>query len=243
VAHEVKNPLATLLIGIDHLADHYPAADEALMVLLQDMNRAVQRADAVIKGLLDFAAGETLRLSLEDLNAILTQTLQLLKHELDRSHVTVIKELDPALPRLALDRGKIEQALLNLCMNAIQAMPTGGTLTIRTSGSELTDEVSARGRRRTDPFQLGESVAVVELLDTGAGIPEAALPKVFDPFFTTKATGQGTGLGLTVTRKIIELHGGTIDVQNRPGGGVQVTIIVPVKGGLTDGETAHPARG
>jgi signal transduction histidine kinase len=227
VAHEVKNPLATLLIGIDHLADHFPSADGNLRQLLQDMSRAVRRADAVIKGLLDFSSPETLERSDEDLNAVLDQALALVKHELDKRHVSVTKDLGARLPRIRLDRTKVEQVFVNCCMNAIEAMPEGGTLSVSTG--------------------VGPHIVTARIWDTGPGVPEHLLPNIFDPFFTTKRPGRGTGLGLTVTKKIIELHGGTITARNRSDGGLEMALAFPLeKGGTVHGhgnsQAAHSAH-
>ncbi len=229
VAHEVKNPLATILMGIDVLTDHFNVTDESVSSLLRDMNRAVRRADAVIKGLLDFSAPHELKLTEEDLNAIIEQALVLVKHALDRSHVIVIKNLGSSLPMLHLDRVKLEQVFLNLFMNAIQSMAGRGSIAVTTEAIPLEDFGHSKlSRRHEDWHPKGETVVVAYVDDTGPGIPADKLAKVFDPFFTTKPTGQGTGLGLTVSKKIIELHGGMISIQNRPEGGVRVTLIFSV---------------
>jgi signal transduction histidine kinase len=134
VAHEVKNPLATLLIGIDHLADHFPQQDDQADIsgLLHDMGQAVRRADSVIRGLLDFSSPMALQMNEENLNDVIDQSLHLVKHELDRHHITVMKELEPMLPDIKLDRTKMEQVFVNLFMNSIQAMPGGGSLRVAT---------------------------------------------------------------------------------------------------------------
>ena len=250
VAHEVKNPLATLLIGIDHLADHFGPNANGAGELLRDMAQAVKRADAVIRGLLDFSAPQELAMGVQDLSPIVEQALTFTKHLQDRQHIALVKDLAPSLPPLQLDRPKIEQVLVNLFLNAIQAMPQGGTLTVRAISRPLKPGDPQTGRRQTDAFRIGEPAVILEVLDTGSGIPDDKLSKVFDPFFTTKPTGQGTGLGLTVTKKIMELHGGFIHLTNRPEGGVATTLIFRAHarlapGGMSDGAEAdaHLARG
>jgi len=123
------------------------------------------------------------------------------------------------LPDAMLDRNKIEQVFVNLMINAIDAMPSGGTLVIRTRRDRLTDVGQDVGVRKTDQLRVGQSVIVVEVEDTGTGIDEACRARLFDPFFTTKPPGKGTGLGLAVCKSIVALHGGTIRIANKEGGG------------------------
>jgi len=224
VAHEVKNPLATILMGIHYLSKVYAHADKSTVKVLKDMQHATESADSIVKGMLEFSAFKELELKGEDLNALVEQTLSLMKHTFEKSHISVVTSLDEKIPKIRMDRNKIEQVFVNLFTNAIDAMPKDGTLTVKTYVKELTQIGHRTGRRRTDRFMLGETVAVVEIEDTGAGIPEDQLSKVFDPFFTTKPTGKGTGLGLAVTEKIIDLHLAAIDIKNRKEGGVVVTI-------------------
>ncbi len=212
VAHEVKNPLMTLTMVADYLAQVVPADEPDAPSMLQDMRDAIQRANRVIGELLEFSRPGELTLKPEDLHAIVDRALSLVKLESARHHIDVIRRFDAALPTLPMDKNKIEQVLVNILMNAIQAMPQGGTLTVRTSA------VSAG--------QTGSPAIIVEIDDTGPGIPDAYLARMFDPFFTTKAAGQGTGLGLCVAQQIIQLHGGTIELGNRPEGGARVTIVL-----------------
>jgi signal transduction histidine kinase len=222
VAHEVKNPLAVIQLGVDYLAR---AANDTTsrdsVETIQEMADAVQRADTVIKGLLNFSRSEPLTLVAVDLNAVLEDSLLLVKHELTRAHVSLEQSLAKGLPKVELDSGKIKQVFINVFMNAIQAMGDTGTLSVKT----FLQTSSARdGGQRLD----GASV-VVEIEDTGAGIPEDKLDKLFEPFFTTKGVGSGTGLGLSVSRNIVEMHRGTIRIANRKGTrGVAVTIAFPV---------------
>ena len=212
VAHEVKNPLMTLTMVADYLAQVIPAHEPDAASMLQDMRDAIQRANRVISELLEFSRPGELTLKPEDFHAIVDRALSLVKLEVARHHIDVVRQLGDALPALPMDKNKIEQVLVNIFMNAIQAMPQGGMLTVRTFGAQA--------------GQSGEPALTVEIDDTGPGIPDAYLTKVFDPFFTTKPAGQGTGLGLCVARQIIQLHGGTIALGNRPEGGARVTIVL-----------------
>lgn len=242
VAHEVKNPLAIIRQGLAYLSHAVSTTDDDTVAqVLGKMDNAITRADRVVRGLLDFSAPTAVDVGTVELNAALEQGLLLVKHELDRAHVTVVKALG-ALPPLQLDQQKMEQVFVNLFMNAIQAMPDGGTLTIKTYSKPLTEFGPDGGHRKSDQFRIGETLIVLEVEDTGSGIPDDKLDRVFDPFFTTKPNGEGSGLGLTVTRKIVELHRGTIDIRNRQEGGVQVTLIFKTEGGHADAEEADPAR-
>ncbi len=223
VAHEVKNPLQTILMGVDFLTQHAPAAGADVQIALKEMREAVQRADSIVRELVEFSATNQPQMKAESLNDVVEHALTLMKYELIRGHVSVIRELATGLPVLPLDRNKMQQAFVNLLLNAIQAMPQGGTLTVRTGlrsalSGGLPPAASASGTEE----QKAEVVAEVE--DTGPGIPESHMSRVFDPFFTTKPPGVGTGLGLPVTQRIVELHRGSIQAANRPGGGARFSI-------------------
>lgn len=229
VAHEVKNPLAIILAGVELLPLYLKDPDQRVETILRDIVISVNRADDVVKGLLNFSSPQELQVTAIDLNDIVEQALALVRHELVKSHVNLTKQFGTPLRSLRLDSNKIQQVFINLFMNALHAMPEGGTLTVTTYGKQLREVGNRVGNRRTDRFRVGEEVVVAEVEDTGSGIHPDKLPKIFDPFFTTKPPGKGTGLGLTVTQTIIELHGGTIDITNRPQGGVQVRIMFPVE--------------
>ena len=226
VAHEVKNPLATLAMGINYLEKNARSTDPNISLVLTEMRDAIGRADKITRGLLDFAAARQLDVRGEDLNRILEQTLVLLRHELTKQQIALITEFDPKLPRVAIEKNQIQQVLVNVFMNAVQAMGQGGQLKVRTSQHRLTQSLHDEGSRSSNQFFVGDTVVVSEIEDTGPGISREHLAKIFDPFFTTKPTGVGTGLGLPVSKKIIELHGGAIDITNRPEGGVRVTIML-----------------
>jgi PAS domain S-box-containing protein len=223
VAHEVKNPLQTILMGLDYFTRAVPSDNENVSMVLTDMRSAVKRADTIIRGLLQFSATNTPDAKDEKFNAVLAQALLLVRYELTRSRIVLMGDLAEVLPPVRLDKIKMEQVFINLFMNAIHAMPNGGKLTVTTRAERIASPVEEGGTVR---FRPGDTVVIAEVRDTGTGIPEEVLPKIFDPFFTTKPTGVGTGLGLPVTKKIIELHGGTITIRNDPAGGVRVTIML-----------------
>jgi signal transduction histidine kinase len=226
VAHEVKNPLATITMGLNYLEKKASSEDKNTTMVLSEIRDAIGRADKITRGLLDFAAAHQLDVRAEDLNRILEQTLVLLRHEMNQQQIELATHFEPDLPRVGIEKNQIQQVLVNVFMNAIQAMGRGGKLRVRTSRRRLTQSLHEEGSRSSKQFFVGDMAVVVEIEDTGPGIPEENLAKIFDPFFTTKPTGVGTGLGLPVSKKIIELHGGTIDITNRPEGGVHVTIML-----------------
>jgi signal transduction histidine kinase len=209
VAHEVKNPLATALMGLEYLSSTVAINDEQAATALKDTKEALLQADSIIRELLSFSVPAKLDLKLQDLNAIVEHSLHLVRHEAWNRHVTLTMELEPNLPHLGLDKNKMEQTLVNLFMNAIDAMLEGGTLLVKT---------------RANRPKTGATDVIAEVEDTGHGIAEGDLEKIFDPFFTKKQKGKGIGLGLTVARRIVHMHGGTLRISNRPEGGVNATI-------------------
>ena len=210
VAHEVKNPLATILQGVEYLKEKVRSDDPNVTMFLNDIEAAIIKADSIIRGLLDFSSVTKLDMNREDIHAIIDLSLALLKNLCDNNHITVRKEFDSSLPLVAVDRNKIEQVLMNLMLNAIQAMPGGGTLLIKTSVSSFNDSAKA---------------VLVQIEDTGPGIREADMKNLFEPFFTTKRAIGGTGLGLSIVKNIVEMHGGKITIANKEeGAGVRVTV-------------------
>jgi signal transduction histidine kinase len=214
VAHEVKNPLAIIQLGVDFLAPEL-AVNPLMRETIEDMADAVQRADQVIKGLLDFSRSENLELKPGELNRVIENSLFLVRHDLSKSRVTVHFLQAENLPLLALDANKLKQVFINLFMNASHAMPQGGSIEISTEYRILNADDTVRWTRYGAPVTTGDHVILIEIKDTGSGIPDDLHGKLFDPFFTTKPVGIGTGLGLSVSRNIIELHRGVIDIANR----------------------------
>src|SRR5262249_46045877 len=134
--------------------------------------------------------------------------------------------LAPDLPKLSLDVNKVQQVLVNLLINAVDATPAGGMVRVRTRRKQLSVGDEAVGFRRTGALRVGDSGVLVLVEDTASGFAECGLMRAFDPFFTTKPTGKGTGLGLAVSKTIVALHGGAIWAANRPEGGAVVTIVL-----------------
>ena len=216
VAHEVKNPLAIILQGVDFLNTIIKDADEDSPIVLGHMRDAVKRADNIIRGLLDFSSVAKLEVSFYDINKIVTEALLLTKHQLDKYHIKVTRQLQENLPELELDRNKIEQVMVNLILNAAHAMADGGTLTIRTYEQEIiVDDPISGLRSKGDPNQR-ERIVVIEIEDTGTGISDEILTKIFEPFFTTRRNAGGAGMGLSIVKNLIEMHNGQINISNKP---------------------------
>lgn len=224
IAHEVKNPLAVVAMGLDYLshvlaqaqpAGAPPETEDGPLSILKNMKDAVKRADGVIRGLLDFSAPSTLRTTPSDLNDAIRQALTLVRHHLVRHRVTLRMDLDETIPAVLLDMPKIQQVFVNLFLNAAQAMPDGGVLTVRT---------------HTQTGNGSPDAVIADVEDTGQGIPDDKLGKVFDPFFTTKPPGKGTGLGLSVSKTIVELHRASISLTNRTDGGARATLVFKIEG-------------
>jgi PAS domain S-box-containing protein len=225
VAHEVKNPLQTMLMGLDYLANNLHGLNDTTTMVLGDMRDAVTRANVIVRELLQISAAKDFEPKAGDLNCVVERSLWLINNEIMASQINVVRKLGTDLPLVRLDRSKMEQVFLNLFLNALQAMSQGGVLTVTTSQRRFGEDLKLGGPAFAQ-FKPGERVVIAEVQDTGTGIPEDHLPKIFDPFFTTKPTGVGTGLGLSVVKKIMDLHGGGIDVHNSPRGGAVVTLML-----------------
>jgi PAS domain S-box-containing protein len=231
IAHEVQNPLQILLMSVDFLHQSLSERTPVVDGVLTEMRAAANRADTIIRGLLVCSHAETLEQKPQDLNALVKNALVLVRHNLASNQITLLTELEEGLPPLALDGTKIEQVFVNLFTNAIDAMPQGGTLTVKSRMDRLAETHRDLGAREAGRYYAGDAVVVVEVEDSGKGIPPETLRKIFDPFFTTKSTGKGTGLGLAIAKGIIDLHRGKIEIQNLPQGGVQVRLMfkTPIK--------------
>jgi signal transduction histidine kinase len=218
IAHEVRNPLSTIQMGISFLRNYCPNQSEEALETLDDMDSAMERAYDIIKGVLDFCLPTQLNLEDCSLNRCICQIMPMVSHEIKRHGIVFTPDLAGDLPTLRLDPNQIKQVLLHLILNAIDAVEEKGMLRVQTRvcrASEAGDDVP----RST----AGRSVCL-SIDDDGCGIPADVMGKIFEPFFTTKPTGKGTGLGLSISRNIIELHGGRLAIVNRPEGGVRATI-------------------
>jgi len=211
IAHEVNNPLAGVLVYTQLLAKKIKSdkfSKEGTLDYLSKMEAELTRSTRLIRNLLDFARQSPPTLREVDTNDVVNRALDLAAHSAELQHIQVSKELDPSLPKIMADFDQLQQVCTNLILNAIQAMPEGGRLALRTSA---------------DDSQLK-----VEVQDTGCGISPENMRKLFTPFFTTKGKGKGVGLGLAVAYGIIQRHQGRIEVQSKEGEGTTFTIYLPL---------------
>jgi signal transduction histidine kinase len=231
VAHEVKNPLAMIGMGLEILARRLPADDEKAKETVTRMKRGIDRAKKIVRGLVDYSSSRKLEFQPIRPEKLVSEALELVEYQLQKADVSVHFVPDPSLPEIHADQTKVEQVLVNLFINAMHSMEGGGKLTVSTDLLSLENVARDEGSRLRDRLREGDSLLRIIVTDTGMGIPEEVLGKLFDPFFTTKSTGKGTGLGLTVARKIAELHGGDLTLANRkePAGAV-ATLTLKAEG-------------
>ncbi|UCG58135.1 MAG: PAS domain S-box protein [Phycisphaerales bacterium] len=220
VAHEVNNPLAGILVYIKLLLKKYKQntlQTEDTEKQLEKIGKETERCSRIIKNLLDFSRQTEVTLRPTDMNKVIDATFSIIGHQISLDNITVEKRLSTSLPLILVDFDQIQQALMNIMLNAAQAMPSGGDLTITTS-------VAA-------DVKIGDSIqnAIrIDISDTGVGIPKENLDKLFTPFFTTKEKGKGVGLGLSVVHGIIERHHGKIEIESNPGTGTTFSIYLGI---------------
>jgi len=216
VAHEINNPLASMLAGVEVLERwldrrQFGAAEIAdAAEVLKMLEQQIDRCREVTEKLKKLGRSYDLSPGWVDVNGALRDTLALLGYELKRYGIEAVVDLAPDLPQIWAREAAIRGVCMNLMLNAVQAMSTGGTLTIRS--------------------RTGSEQIVLEFEDTGPGIPTEHLNRIWDPFFTTKPVGQGTGLGLSITHRIVTRHGGHIAVDSAPGRGARFAIDLPIHG-------------
>jgi len=209
VAHEIRNPLTGIRTTVQFVASKFKPRDQRREDL-DDVIKELDRIEQIITGLLLFARPPQARPQPCDLHPVLERTLDLMELQLGDAQVTVTCEFADDLPLVYADPDLMQQVFLNLCLNAVQAMPQGGELTITT------------GVRR---FRTRRSLVDVSITDTGVGIPRDLMEKIFDPFFTTRS--MGTGLGLPISVQIVREAGGVVTARNNPGGGATLRVSLP----------------
>jgi PAS domain S-box-containing protein len=208
IAHEVRNPLSSIKMSLQILEKRMNPAGNDLK-RFKIAQKEVERLEKLVSDILVFARPTDPEVHLADLNMFVEYSLAMAEREVEDKKIRVQMRFDDRIPLVPFDAAMLQQAFLNLYLNAIDAMAEGGTLTIHTQ------------------FEAGKNRAVVEIADSGSGIGEEALPHIFNPFFTTKK--YGTGLGLSQVKKIIDQHQGSIEILSRKGEGTRVIITLPLQ--------------
>ncbi len=209
VAHEVNNPLQGILSYSFLLVENLDR-DDPNRELIEKIATQATRCKNIIRGLLDFSRQTVPEMKDYHVNLLVSESLALVERQSLFHNIEIVKKLDPDLPSTVLDPSQIQQVLMNIIINAAEAMEGQGRLTIST---------------RPDP---AKKFIEIEIADTGAGISKENLEKIFDPFFTTKDSGHGTGLGLAISYGIVKKHGGTIQVKTELGKGSTFTVRLPI---------------
>lgn len=210
LAHEIKNPLSTLSINLQLLKEDIDEMSgensKRSRTKIQALQKEILRLEEILNDFLRFAKGQKLELQYLDINEVIDELIDFVSPEIKQKNIVVLKSYDSDIPRCRIDGNLIKQALLNLIINAEQAMENGGELMIRTrSNKELVH---------------------IDITDTGTGIRKDVVDKIFQVYFSTKTAG--TGLGLPTTKRIIEEHKGTISVQSEEGKGTNFSIALPI---------------
>ncbi len=206
VAHEINNPL-TGVLTFAHLLREKENMDQQDKQDLDLVINETTRAAEIVRGLLDFAREGPAAKEPLDLNDVIRQTIRLLGNQNAFQQIMVVEDLAENLPKVDGDMNQLQQVLLNLSLNACEAMPDGGTLLISTSAED--------------------AKVLVKVTDTGCGISSEQLDQIFEPFFSTKPVGKGTGLGLSVSYGIVQQHGGALEVESEEGNGTTFTVVLP----------------
>ena len=219
VAHEINNPLGAIL-ALTALTLEDFKEDDPNRENLEEVVKQTQRCRDIVKGLLEFSRHTRVNTELADLNEILQDTLALVSKQAQFLNITVVTNYDPQLPEVMADKSELQQVVMNILINAVQAMQERGAITITTRHNTRDNSVE------------------VLIADTGCGMRPDQIDQIFDPFFTTKESGQGTGLGLSIAYGIITSHHGTISVESEVGKGSTFKIRLPVASSVPSGKAA-----
>jgi PAS domain S-box-containing protein len=211
IAHEIKNPLAIIIQGVEYLRT-CKGFDALIVEVINKVTKSALRADAILKGLLSFARQTAIEKNNADIIPFIEDSLSFMEDQLIYKHITLVRHYSPALPTVNVDSNLMKQVFINILSNSLAATEDGGTITIN-----------------VENIQKGydQNYLEISFADTGCGIPEDEIERVFDPFFTTKDKLGNAGLGLSITKGIIDKHYGTIWVESKVGEGTRVTIGLP----------------
>jgi two-component system NtrC family sensor kinase len=209
IAHEINNPLTGIMV-FSSLIREDPRLPQDLREDMEVVSRETDRCSGIVRRLLEFAREAPPHKAPESVNHLLDNTLHLLENQANFHDIAIVRHYASGLPQILVDGNQMNQVFMNILLNAAQAMPEGGTLTLETEVDENGDHIAIRFR------------------DTGCGITEEDLKRIFDPFFTTKEE-SGNGLGLSVSYGIVENHGGEIEVNSRVGAGTSFSVLLPLR--------------
>jgi signal transduction histidine kinase len=207
VAHEVNNPAGVVLIRSE-CALAASDCPEGIKEDLREIRIQATRMTKIVRNLLGFSRPKSVRTIPVDLNEVIVRSMAFLNSYQQMDGVKAHLDLNPSLPPVSGDPDRLEQVVINVGKNAVEAMPGGGILTVRTN--------------------LEDEFVKLQVKDTGVGMPEETLKKIFDPFFSTKEVGRGTGLGLAISNQIAKDHGGRIEAESKPGVGTTISIFLPL---------------
>ena len=220
IAHDFNNLLG-IIIGYSEMFEERLGPDDPLRPKAEQIKKAGRRAASLTRQLLAFSRQQALEPRVLDLNAVIADTLKMLRRLIDEN-VELVSVPEPALGQVSADQGQIEQIIMNLTVNARDAMPHGGKLTISTGNAEMDDAFVRR-----NPGAIPGSYVVLSVSDTGCGMDHDTQAHIFEPFFTTKGEGKGTGLGLATVYGVVKQSGGYISVESEPGKGSTFRIYLP----------------
>jgi PAS domain S-box-containing protein len=216
IAHEVKNPLSIILGGLEYLEIKLNTKDERIKDAVAKIKEAIFRADNIVGGLLRFARPSELKPEKINPAGLVKEAIELVKYRAPLVNIAIKTECCQEDLLVEVDRNQMQQVIFNLLNNAIEALAQGGEIAIRCYRSDASF------------LSAGKPDCVIEIHDTGEGIPKDNLPKIFEPFFTTKRDRRGTGLGLSIARSIVNNHRGEITIESETGKGTTVRIILPL---------------
>ncbi len=210
VAHELNNPINNITLTTHMLLEDYKyLSDEERLEMIRDLTSQSNRAQTIVRNLLDFARESESKIEPLDLGQLLRETITLAGNQIKLSKAHLNLDILPNLPRIHGDHQQLNQVFLNILLNALDVTPKGARIEISVTSEE-------------------PNFLAVKIIDNGPGIPEHILPNIFDPFFTTKSKGKGTGLGLSVSHGIVARHGGEIRVHSKLGVGTTFAVILPI---------------
>jgi len=208
MVHELNTPLS-VIVSAAQMVLREEGLSDSVKEMVARIDMEAQRLSQFTKGLLSFSRKEDGSVAEADVNQVLREVMSFLKYDAQKRSVAVVEEMSYDLSLVAADSNRLKQIFINLVMNALQVMENGGALLLKTT-------------------MAGDRSVEVEIVDTGCGIPQDKLARIFDPFYTTKAAGEGTGLGLFITKSLVEQLGGRISVRSAVGEGTAFIVRLPL---------------